>query len=116
MKLRCLLVVALIGCAFVCVLGSTKKTQQKPERCIAEQALLDRGHITSATTRSDVEAHFELDGGLQFREKAVYVYRKCPYLKIDVEFKADPAVEKALAPNDTVISVSRMYVDFPARD
>ena len=59
---------------------------------LVERALKDYQQIKSASTRAQVEKYFRQDGGLQFPAKVRYVYAKCDYLHVDVEFElARPA-------------------------
>lgn len=71
--------------------------------------------------RADVEKNFKLDGGLQFFSKSFsttrYLYSKCAFIKIDVKFKAAAANETgSLSPNDIVVSVSKLYLEYPFTD
>ena len=83
---------------------------------LADQALHDLQQAKVGAKREDLEKYFTPAGGVVFRNHTDYVYRKCDYLKIEVDFKADPAVEREFSPNDVITSVSRLFVAYPSRD
>jgi hypothetical protein len=83
---------------------------------IAEQALHDLESIKVGMRRADVERFFIRAGGMTFRDRTDYVYQKCEYLKIQVSFTADPAVQRGLSSADTITDVSQLAVAHPSRD
>jgi hypothetical protein len=83
---------------------------------VIDAALSDYQHIKTGITRRDVDRYFELDGGLQFPSSARYVYPKCRYLHLDIEFEAKGNVDRPLSPDDKVVKASRLYVDYPVKD
>jgi hypothetical protein len=113
--IRCAIV---FGIFSLCpMLLSAQGAQANRTECAAvEEALRASLALKPGMTRAEVERAFATDGGMNFREKSFYVFKKCRYLKIDVEFTADPKVERAFAPTDTIKSVSKLYVDYPHAD
>ena len=99
-----------------------------PARCRAEaagpaacdairRAVDDSVRIRPGMMRKDVEKHFSEDGGMQFPLKGRYVWPLCMYLKLDVEYDLSPSRGKNLtSPEDTVRTVSKLYVEYPAKD
>jgi len=83
---------------------------------VVEQALKDCEQVKTAGTRREVMKYFILDGGLQFPAKTRYVYPKCTYLHVEVEFELVRPAEIASLPDDKVIGVSKLYVEYPATD
>lgn len=88
---------------------------------LIRQALDDTSHIKAGMTRAEVEKNFQPDGGLQsFSESSSttrYVYLKCKFIKIEVKFKAAVVNEAGFSsPNDTVIIVSKPYLEYPFAD
>ena len=75
-------------------------------------------------TRAIIRKSFELDGGLQTRETSRYMFKKCHYFKIDVEFSivGDPSkkftspTDKDFPSEDIVKGISRPYLEYPAMD
>jgi hypothetical protein len=68
-------------------------------------------------TRADVLKSFETEGGISARGWNHYVYKRCPYIKIDVTFAvadgADPFNE---ATTDKIATVSKPYLQFSIKD
>lgn len=81
-----------------------------------EQALNDDQQAKSAKTRRDVEKYFVPDGAMQFPARTRYLYSKCEYLHIDFEFELVKPAEITSLPDDRVIRVSKIYVEYPTRD
>jgi len=78
--------------------------------------------VKPGMTRKDLSRVFEEDGGLSTRTQKRYVYKRCPYIKVDIEFS--PAEESGdssregyyESPNDKIIKISRPYLDYPVYD
>ena len=83
---------------------------------VLESAIHDYERIKPGATRSDVEKLFIRDGGLQFIEKSRYTYRGCRFLHVDVDYKLQEMSGHKTSPDDLVDAVSRLYVDYPAKD
>ncbi|MGD0445186.1 MAG: hypothetical protein ABSA39_14725 [Edaphobacter sp.] len=68
-------------------------------------------------TRADVLKNFTTEGGLSARSWNHYVYKKCPFIKIDVTFAV--AAEESLtneAATDKIATVSKPYLQFSIYD
>lgn len=88
-----------------------------PATCaLMEQALKDYQQLKDAKTRRDVEKYMVPDGGMQFPARTRYLYTKCEYLHVDVEFELVKPAEIVSLPDDKVIRVSKIYVEYPAKD
>lgn len=82
-----------------------------------QEALSGSQKIKPDMARREVEQMFAPDGGLQFPNKWRYVYRKCEYIKIEVEYRAAANRGKqVVSPDDSVIGVSKPYLEYPVRD
>jgi len=108
-------VVLLMGVLFV-VSPRAEQDNDRTSCSLIEQALKDYQQIKTAGKRHDIAKYFEPDGGLQFPARTRYVYPKCDYLHVDVEFELAKPTEIASGPDDRVISVSKLYVEYPAKD
>jgi len=64
-------------------------------------------------TRKDLLPIFTRDGGLSGRMQSTYVYKNCPYIKVDVVFSAIGPMEDD---EDKVLNISRPYLAFPVAD
>lgn len=60
------------------------------------------------STRAELMKLFFPQGGLSTREKASFVYRSCPAIKIDAEFEV---VNKDDEKTDVIKSLSKPYLD-----
>lgn len=89
-----------------------------PSACDAvRRALDDTMRIRPGMMRKEVEKYFSEDGGMQFQTRTRYVWTACAYLKLDVEYDLSPSRGKNLtSPEDTVRTVSKLYVEYPAKD
>jgi len=69
-------------------------------------------------TRADVETLFISDGGISTRYRQTYVFRDCPYIKIDVEFAPSEEAGPPAQPSsrDRITVVSRPYLAQPRAD
>jgi hypothetical protein len=70
--------------------------------------------IKVGMTRADLIMVFTTEGGLSTTTQRKYVYRQCPYIKIDVKFAAASPSEEL--PTDKIAKVSRPYLEWSIRD
>ncbi|MBV8629352.1 MAG: hypothetical protein JOZ83_00395 [Silvibacterium sp.] len=63
-------------------------------------------------TRRDLESIFKTEGGLSTRKQQTYVYKDCPYIKVDIVFSGTGATEG----EDRIVSISRPYLAFAIMD
>jgi len=80
------------------------------------RALSASRHITVGKQQKDAEKYFERDEGLQFPSTTRYTYAHCRLRHLDVEFDATKNAEVAFSPDDTAKSVSKLYVEYEAKD
>ena len=83
---------------------------------LIKQALKDYSQLKVGSTRADVEKYFVQDGGAQFPDATRYVYPQFKYLHVDVDFAHSGPADRLFSPADTVTRVSKMYVEYPAKD
>lgn len=69
--------------------------------------------IKPGMARSDLTRLFTTEGGLSTTSQATYVYRQCPYIKVDVKFSASGKEE---LPTDKIVEVSRPYLAWRISD
>ena len=71
--------------------------------------------ITPGMTRARLLKVFTEEGGLSTVAQRTYVYRGCPYIKVDVEFKvADGERKERLT--DIITKISRPYLQYAVID
>jgi|SRR5450432_2150324 hypothetical protein len=94
---------------------STKATNS--ECAMVQRALEAYRAIKPGITRKDVEKDFKYDGGLNFRDHGRYTYRGCNYIKLEVTFEPAPDPGNIFgSPDDTVITASKLFIDYPTMD
>lgn len=94
--------------------------------------------IKPGMTRADLDQVFTTEGGLSSRAARTFVSRDCPYFKVDVVFELvgppdlpatdcrsaitgapcpdDVKARIGVSPRDTIISISRPYLQFTIYD
>ena len=70
--------------------------------------------IKVGMTRSDLLKVFTTEGGLSWSSQRTYVYRQCPYIKVDVKFAASRNTEEL--PKDKIVEISRPYLAWSVMD
>jgi hypothetical protein len=75
-------------------------------RKVAQRALAH--FVKVGTIRSELMTVFTTEGGLATSSQRTYVYRQCPYIKVDVKFAASSREEEL--PADRIVQISRPYL------
>ncbi len=70
--------------------------------------------IKVGQSRSDLRKLFTTEGGLSWPSQRTYVYRHCPYIKVDVKFALTIPGEEQ--PTDKIVEISRPYLDWSVAD
>ncbi len=97
--------------------GSSRQTTPQNHCGVIEEALQETAKLKPEMTRDKVEVNFVLDGGMQFERTSRYLFRKCSFIKVDVEFAERGAGSpKEFSATDRVVKVSRPYLEYPAFD
>jgi hypothetical protein len=87
-----------------------------------DQVLQSIATIKQGMTRKNLSNVFEEEGGLSTRTQRKYVYKDCPYIKVDVEFSAVEAAVDGNAnrhdesPDDKIVKISRPYLEYSISD
>ncbi len=76
------------------------------------------GKIQPGMRRKDLRKVFATEGGLSNRFQRTYVHVECPYIKVDVRFKAanDQRDASKEEPEDIIESISRPYLAWSVMD
>jgi len=118
----------MVAMAALCLVITQAGTPSAPspagddEACqFIAQAIEATKSLKAGMTRSELDKNFTEDGGITFigqgQHHARYVYRKCPYIKIDVDLTVAGVDEKpAMSPTDRILKVSRPYLEHPFYD
>jgi len=72
--------------------------------------------IRPGMTRAELSKVLSTEGGLSTVRHRTYVYRDCPYVKVDVDFAASAAKQDVEKPTDIVTKVSKPYLDWSIAD
>ena len=81
-----------------------------------EKALEDFAHLKAGMMRRDAEQYFTLDGGMNFRGRTRYVYKKCEFIQVEINFEEDPEVRNDFSQKDKIASLSKLFLAFPSMD
>ncbi|HVZ16733.1 MAG TPA: hypothetical protein VG897_06430, partial [Terriglobales bacterium] len=95
---------------FVCILSicqiARAHQEAAPECNVVVEALQAARALKAGDTRSKLELDFAEDGGLQVRSPTRYTFRKCHYIKIDVNFAITSGNKMEFLPTDKIVSIS----------
>jgi hypothetical protein len=72
--------------------------------------------IRPGMTRAELTNVFSTEGGLSTITHRTYVYRDCPYVKVDVDFAVSTAGQDVEKPTDVVSKISKPYLDYTISD
>jgi hypothetical protein len=113
----CVLAVMLIpGFSQEVTMGSQSdsRIEQAHSRWV-QHVLRSIGTIRPGMTRKDLAPMLVLDGGLQFPGHGRFVYAKCDFIKVDIDFAVTDE-GSTFSPDDKVVKVSRPYLESPVTD
>jgi hypothetical protein len=76
--------------------------------------------IKPGMTRKDLFMVLTEEGGISTRTRRTYVYKHCPYIKVDVEFSPSDSDTNPDAPTenpeDKILKISRPYLEYSHMD
>ena len=74
--------------------------------------------IKPGMTRADLLTVFTVEGGISTRARRTYVYKLCPYIKVEVDFKAvtNPDDRLTEMSDDKILTLSRPYLQYRVMD
>jgi hypothetical protein len=121
--------VSLLLVVLVCV--GVAVGQNPPKPAVADQALTrsidqvlkDVSSVQAGMSRADLLRVFTTEGGISTRDEQRYVYRRCPYIKVRVNFRrpadADDdwgGASEAEWTGDIIQSISKPFLEYPIAD
>ena len=91
---------------------------ESPSCSLVVDALGAAGKLKLGMLRADLEKDFDPDGGLSVQDRGTFTYRRCHYIKIDIEFKAHESEPNtySFSPEDQVTKISKPYLAYPVSD
>src|SRR5512143_2007158 len=113
----CILVAIFALGVLVAPCRAAETTDKKLTKQIAG-ILAECKRITAGTTRAELLKVFTTEGGLSTAPHRTFVHRRCPYIKVDVDFALSGPKQSVVdeRPTDTVTKVSRPYLEWSIMD
>jgi hypothetical protein len=109
--------VSILCVVLVALLNASPQTSDPGDHTQwVESSMLEMKSVRVGVTRADVERVFAPEGGMSTALQKTYLFRKCPYFKVDIEFAAAQANTTAESPEDKVAKLSKPYLDWPRGD
>ena len=101
---------------------NNQKSQKQTEWIV--NSLKEMQKIKVGMTRADLLKVFTTEGGLSTGLDRTYVYRECPYIKVDVEFEpvgrpardGEGRVTLVETDEDVIKKISKPYLDWSVLD
>jgi hypothetical protein len=120
MKPKIILCLALVlsGGLFAC---SSVSAQPATDNYLTKQisaVLTECQKIKPGMTRAELLKVFTTQGGLSTPKHRTFVYRGCPYIKVDVDFTLSELKQYELEerPADTINKISKPYLEWSVID
>jgi hypothetical protein len=115
------LLISVLYILLVCCLSTPGHAGSDVDKDLTKQIseiLTECKKIKAGTTRAELLKVFTTEGGLSTARHRTFVHRRCPYIKIDVEFTPSEAKQEPLEerPTDTVSKISRPYLEWSIMD
>lgn len=110
---RIVLAIALLLAATLFAPTQIRDTDLEHRKWIVS-VLESTGTIKPGMTRKDLLKVFMEEGGISNRFQRTYVYKGCPYIKVNVEFEAASNPEKGLTemPEDRIRKISAPFLAY----
>jgi hypothetical protein len=82
-----------------------------------DRILRDAQKIKPGMSRADLLTVFTEEGGVSSRNQRRYVHKKCPYIKINVEFQPVGRPERnGESPADRIVQISQAFLEWSIMD
>lgn len=97
--------------------GKLTEAESEHSKWVA-RSLREMQTIRPGMTREDLLKVFQEEGGLSTRTTQRYAFRECPYIKVDVTFKAvgDLEDQSTKSPKDTISRISKPFLEWSIVD
>jgi hypothetical protein len=124
-KFAVLVVASLIALAVSASALSMRSAQRSQEQTAwIARSLVEMEKVKVGMTRADLSKVFTTEGGLSTALNRTYVYRECPYIKVDVEFEpvgrpardVEGRVTLIEADSDVIKKISKPYLEWSIAD
>jgi hypothetical protein len=107
----------LIGCWFATPSFAGRSVDENLTKQISA-VLTECRKIMPGMTRANVLKVFTTEGGLSTARHRTYVYRACPYIKVDVDFTPSDPKQNGTEeqPTDIITTISKPYLEWSIID
>jgi len=100
------------------------KTLPEPRRKVMDEFLREVSavkkkeceSIRPGMTRAELSKVFSTEGGISTVTHRTYVYRDCPYIKVDVDFAPSAPKQDVEKPTEIVTKISKPYLEWSIID
>ena len=120
MKPKLILCLALVlsGLLFCCTRTCAQTATNKDLTKQISVIITECQKIKPGMTRAELLKVFTTEGGLSSPKHRTFVYRGCPYIKVDVDFTLSELKQYELEerPADIIIKISKPYLDWSIGD
>lgn len=121
MKTPSLFLVVVLFLGFLSCRTAATKIDPKIDKDLSTQIsaiLAECQKIKPGMTRAELDKVFTTEGGLSTAQRRTFVYRGCPYIKVDVDFSLSDPRQTALEerPTDIISKISKPYLDWSIGD
>jgi len=89
--------VSLLGILLACCLTGPSRAGSEPDKELTKQVadiLTECKKITPGATRAELLKVFTTEGGISTATRRTFAHRRCPYIKVDVEFTPSESKQK----------------------
>ena len=103
----------LVAVASLSVVLAPSRAGEQVDKDLTKQisdVLTECKAITPGTTRDALLKVFTTEGGISTATHRTFVHRRCPCIKVDVEFKLTDTKQRDERPADTISKISRPYL------
>ncbi len=111
----------LLGILLACCLAGPSRAGSTPDKDLTKQIsdiLTECKKIAPGATRAELLKVFTTEGGIFTATRRTFAHRRCPYIKVDVEFTPSESNQKPLEERstDTISKISKPYLEWSIID
>jgi len=113
-----LLAFGLVTVSVAAILPSSQSRGADEHTAWVEKSLKEIESVKVGMTRLELLKVFTEEGGISTRTWRRYVYRDCPYIKVDVEFEpvGEPENKLTQSPSDKIVKISKPFLEWSILD
>ena len=110
--------VVLIGLGYFVCLSSAASSRMETHKEWIAKSLTEIESVKVGMTRAELSSVFTTEGGISTRMQQRFVYRECPYIKVEVEFEAVGQPEEQIVgrSEDKIKKISKPFLEWSISD